>query len=751
MSPTATEKKQPVNSAANSKLSVSTAPSEKGVELPRRVVSVALQSMAKRRGLHASQQEAEQAWDQVTATDSCERLALAWKLLFKGHAVATSTISLLSAGQLPAWIVVGDSVGIVLRLQEDSPLPQIEWLTPGPEKIARDQEVLVPIAPLASDKQEKFLDEKPKGKASHAMFAGLKAHKKILYRVAVASVFINIIAVLSSLFVMQVYDRVVPNFAYATLWFLAVGMLVAYIFDVVFKLLRLKLMDGVSKRLDEGLSQYIFEQLLGLKLDRRPQRQGSLVAQVRDYESGKQFFTSGTIFALVDLPFVFLFIGVIYMIAGPVSLVPLAFIGLSVLVGLVAYGPVARIQQKNNDAVVRRQGLLFEAVASGEVVKSQGGESKFGDAWLSSTRESCDRGEELGYVSSLAQIATSFFQQLSYVAMIIVGVYVIETGELTMGGLIACSILGGRTLASISGVSSLLVKWHHAKYSLKILDQLLELPSDLNKDREANTHALPLDLEIKDLKYAYTGSQIAQFSSDALHIPAGSRVAVWGRNGCGKSTLLKLLAGIATPNTGQVRIAGLDYEECRQSWLREVIGYLPQDPRLISGTLLDNLTLGMTMPSENEIVAALEKTGLLDAVKAHPMGLQLPISEGGFGMSGGQRQAVGLTRLVLQNPKIWLLDEPASSLDSVLEQKVIDLIKGLPPTTTVIYTTHKQSWISIADRGLMIHNGLIIKDILAEPIPSGASQKSASAADLGVVNVAANNPAVSNSGGSNDR
>ena len=211
-----------------------------------------------------------------------------------------------------------------------------------------------------------------------------------------------------------------------------------------------------------------------------------------------------------------------------------------------------------------------------------------------------------------------------------------------------------------------------------------------------------------------------------------------------------MLAGIATPNTGQVRIAGLDYEECKQSWLREVIGYLPQDPRLISGTLLDNLTLGMAMPSEDEIVAALEKTGLLDAVQAHPMGLHLPISEGGFGMSGGQRQVVGLTRLVLQNPKIWLLDEPASSLDTVLEQKVIDLIKGLPSTTTVIYTTHKQSWISIADRGLMIHNGLIIKDILAEPLPK-ASQKSASAADLGVVNVAATSPVAGNPGGTNDR
>lgn len=749
MSSTAVENKQPTDSVAKPHSADAGTVPDTGTELSKRFASLALQSMARRRGMHASQQEADQAWDQVTSADSCERLALTWKLLFKGHAVALSSMALLSAGQLPAWIVDGNSIGVVTRLQDDGATPLIEWLNTAPQSLGKDAQVLVPVAPLAADKQESFLDEKPKGKASHVMFSGLKAHKALLYRVAIASVFINVIAVLSSLFVMQVYDRVVPNFAYATLWFLAIGMLVAYIVDVIFKIVRLKLMDGVSKRLDEALSQYIFEQLLGLKLDRRPQRQGSLVAQVRDYESGKQFFTSTTIFGLVDLPFIFLFIAVIYMIAGPVALVPLAFVGISILVGLVAYAPVARIQQQNNDAVVKRQGLLFEAVACGEVIKSQGGESKFGDAWLGSTRESADLGEELGFVSQLAQIATSFFQQISYVAMVIVGVYVIETGELTMGGLIACSILGGRTLGSISGVSSLLVKWHHAKYSLKILDQILEMPSDLTKTREANTHALPLDLEIKALQYAYAGSQIAQFSSESLQIPAGSRIAIWGKNGGGKSTLLKLLAGIATPNAGQVRIAGLDYEECRQSWLREVIGYLPQDPRLISGTLLDNLTLGMPMPSEQEIVAALEKTGLLDAVKAHPMGLQLPIAEGGSGMSGGQRQAVALTRIVLQNPKIWLLDEPASSLDAELEQKVIDLIQSLPSTTTVIFTTHKQSWVSIASRGLMIHNGLIIKDILAEPVAS-ARPKSASAADSDVVNVAAKAPTASDTGANND-
>lgn len=691
---------------------IKTVDDDKSISL--HVASKTLMDMARRRGLHASQFEAEQAWQQVTATNSRDRLVAAWKSLYKGHAVATSTVGLLSPSQLPAWIIVENSMGVVLKLAEGDKPIQIQWFGAEPGKLPVNPEVMIPVAPMADSSAESFLKEEPVGQASEAIRVGLKAHAPLLMRVALVSIFINVIAVVSSLFVMQVYDRVVPNFAYATLWFLAVGMLVMYVFDVLFKLVRHKMMDAVSKRLDEALSLFIFERLLGLKLDRRSSRQGSLVAQVRDYESVKQFFTSSTLFALVDLPFVFMFIGVIYLIAGPVALVPLAFTVLSALIGFMAYKPLARIQQENNDAVVRRQGMLFEVVSSGEVVKSQGGEAKFGDAWLNATRETCDRGEELNYVSTLVQIITSFFQQASYVFLIIVGVYVIEAGGLTVGGLIACSILGGRTLASISGISGLLVRWHHANYSLKILNQLLSAPSDIHSNREANTYSMPLHLDLKEVKYAYTGSYLPQFSAESLHIAAGSKVAVLGRNGCGKSTLLKLLAGVATPNQGEVRIAGLNYENCRLSWLREVIGYLPQDPRLISGTLLDNLTLGISMPSEEEIVAALEKTGLIEAVQRHPMGLQLPIAEGGAGMSGGQRQAVGLTRLVLQKPKIWLLDEPAASLDSVLEQKVIDIINELPADTTVIFTTHKQSWVNLATRGFIIHNGEIVKELLPE-------------------------------------
>ena len=678
----------------------------------------ALIEMARQRGLYVSEHEAEQAWSGVVVQRENERLGAAWTMLFAGHSVAPSPVKLLSVSQLPVWVVSGSAVGIVTA-QAGGEFA-VEWMAgcepEQPNEIP--EQALVPVAPVARS-EESFLPEKQRGLATQAIVSGIKAHSSIFKQVVVASSFINIIAVLSSLFVMQVYDRVVPNFAYATLWYLAAGLAAAYIFDFVLKMVRMRLLDASSKQLDEALSLYIFDKLLSLKLDKRPSRLGSLVSQVRDYESIKAFFTSSTLFTLVDLPFILVFIGVIAAIGGPVAIVPAVFLVLCLVAGAVAYRPISRLQRENNDAITRRQGLLYEAVAGGDVIKAQGGEAQFGDRWLSASRETADRSISLNAVSSVASFVTQFLQQSAYAGIVVVGVYVIEAGELTMGGLIACSILGGRTLGNIAGVSGLLLRWHHASYSLGILNDLLATPADDDPGRQGNVQTQPLDLEIKDAVYSYQGSELPQLVVPAMKIDAGERVVVLGKNGSGKSTLLKLLAGIATPSRGEVRVAGLNFESCRPSWLRENIGYLPQEPRLFAGTLLDNLTLGMSMPDEEKIFSALRKTGLYDAVDKHPKGLQLEISEGGAGLSGGQRQLLGIARMVLQNPKIWLLDEPAASLDSEVEVKIMELIRSLPEDRTVVFISHKRSWISLADRVLLVESGQVKVDAPTNDITMG--------------------------------
>lgn len=679
----------------------------------------ALTEMAARRNLHAGWEEATQAWSTVAGRNTEEKLATAWSWLFPGHSISEMPASMLQPAHLPAWVVQDARIGIVSAIDSDTRRLVVDWLgqAAAETRLTERARFFVPIAPPLNDEAAaKPGRRKSRGLASEAIRTVVRNHLPLLLQVGFVTTFINLLAILTSLFAMQVYDRVVPNFAYSTLWVLAAGVGIAYVFEVAFKLVRLRLLDASAHRMDEALSLFFFEKVLALKVDRRPPRVGSLVAQIRDYESVKSFFTSSTLFVLADIPFVLFFIAVIGLLGGPVALVLVGFTVVCVLLGLAVYQPLARLQRDQSEHVVRRQGVLFEAVSAAEIIKSQGGESRFSDIWLHSTREGNERGTALNNLTSYVQFATAFCQQLCYVGVLIVGVYRIQDGALTMGGLIACAILSSRALGNISQISQLLLQWHHARHSLDVLNQLLANPSDDTPGRESNTRSGTLDYTIAAFKYQYEGATAPQLTVPVLGIRAGERIAVLGRNGSGKSTLMKALAGLATPTAGEVRLAGLDLQRCRPSWLRETIGYLPQEVRLISGTLLENLTLGLSMPGEEAIRHALERTGLLDAVKRHPLGLSLPIREGGSGLSGGQRQLVGLTRLILQDPKIWLLDEPSASLDKESEERVLNFVRSLPADRTVVFTTHRPNWLSIATRVLVVEDGVVKADSPAEKL-----------------------------------
>lgn len=693
-------------------------PNETSPLISAQLAVAALCDMATRRGLHAARVEAEQAWQDVNGADAEKKLSAAWQWLFPGHTATRVPLQLAHAAQLPAWVIADGAIGVVTRLAADGEPMQLTWLGEAQGNADHIAALLVPVSPGLADAAP-MVPPKQYGPATMAIRAALRDHRPLFIRVGIATVLMNMIAVVASLFSMQVYDRVVPNAAYSTLWVLASGVFLAYIFDLVFKVVRLKMLEASALRMDEALSLYIFEKVMALKLDRRPSRIGSLVAQIRDYESIKTFFTSSTLFILADFPFVILFIGIIAMIGGHVAWVLVVFAPICLLVGLIAYKPMARLQAEQTDEMARRTGILFEAVSGAESIKSLSGESRFGDVWLKSTRLAGSNGEDLRTVTAYSTFATNFFQQLAWMAVIIVGVYMIGDGKMTMGGLIACSILAGRALGNIAQSTQLLLQWHNAKHSLQVLNKVLSCETDDMPDRQGNTRSASLDLSITDLAYAYEGSQSPQLSIAALKIKQGERVIILGGNGSGKTTLLRLLAGLATPSKGEAKIANLDIQHCRPSWLREVIGYLPQDVRLFSGTLLENLTLGMPMPPESEVRQALESTGLAHTVARHPLGLGLPIREGGAGLSGGQRQLVGLTRLALQNPKIWLLDEPTASLDNEAEERLQRFVRALPTDRTVIFTSHRPNWVPLATRVLALQDGQIKIDAPADQVKIG--------------------------------
>lgn len=255
-----------------------------------------------------------------------------------------------------------------------------------------------------------------------------------------------------------------------------------------------------------------------------------------------------------------------------------------------------------------------------------------------------------------------------------------------------------------------MVQWHQTRHALTVLNQLMSVPADDDERRMASTDATPCRYELTQLVYAYEPDQSPQLTIPSLTIPVGSRIAVLGHNGGGKTTFMKVLAGLATPTQGTVRLAGLDLQHTRLGWQRQVIGYLPQDVRLFAGTLRDNLTLGLPLPRDEALMEAAAQTGLDRWLLQHPLGLDLPVREGGTGLSGGQRQLIAFTRLVLQQPNIWLLDEPSASLDFEVEARVMDVLRRLSPEQTLIFTTHKKSWLNLADRALVLADGQIRLD-----------------------------------------
>lgn len=704
----------------------------------------ALTEMASRRGLFASRKEAEEAWRNIGSGELGERFAKTWAWLFRGHSVEKMPVELLQQPHLPAWLLTNERIGIVKGFASDSRDLEIDWIGGAPPAAIIADEVWVPISPGMAPALETENDEARRGPATNALLAALKAHLPLFGRVALITVFINLITVLASLFTMQVYDRVVPNLAYATLFVLGSGVLLAYVFEFSFKVLRLKLLDSSARRLDEALSLYIFEQVMHLKIDRRPTRVGQLVSQVRDYESIKSFLQSTTLFAVADLPFALMFTAVIAMIGGPVALVPLFFIPVSILIGLAAYKPISKHLRSQNELLARRQGVLFEALAGAEVVKAHNGESFFADLWHRATRETGERGTALQMVSSYAQFSTTFVQQAAYVGILAVGVFEVGKGNLTMGGMIACSILGSRALGAIAGISNVFLQWHNASYALKTLNSLMSGPSDAVVGREVHSRVGSLDIRMEGLRYGYEGAAAPQLDVPKLLIRHGARIAIIGRNGGGKSTLMRLLAGLATPSAGEVRIAGLDMQQCRLSWLRETIGYLPQDVRLFSGTLEENLTMGMARPSEEKILQALQTVGLGPAVARHPLGIKLPLKEGGYGLSGGQRQMVGLARLILQDPSIWILDEPSASLDNETEERLMRFLATLPRTKTLIFSTHRPRWLSLADRVLIVEEGAIKTDAPASEVRTMRGAPPAAGADPGKAPLKAAQAAVAN-------
>ena len=583
------------------------------------------------------------------------------------------------------------------------------------------------------DEEKKWSEEALEGKPQGVFFRGLaakpfEAHRSPVFRIItnelwrsksifteifIGSIVINMIALASSFFSMQVYDRVVPTGAVQTLLALTMGLMIAILFELLLKHLRSHFYKALIDSVDQRLARATYMRFLQIRLDQLPRSVGSLASQLRGYESIRSFLTAVTTQMAVDAPFAIFFLILIGILGGPwLAAIPLAFLFLSLAMGFYFKSKSDRLAEVVYQASNFKTGLLVESIEGAETIKSGQSGWRMLQRWMNSTDEARTSELDMRTVTENAQHITAAFQQISYALLVATGALMVSRGEVTMGGLIACSILSGRVLTPIAGLPALYLQWSTTKVSVKMLNSLWSLQDD---HHGVETPVMPDTIHgayrFENVTASYGGARLA-FSCPQLQIRSGEKIGILGPIGAGKTTLLRLLSGMYAPQQGRIFLDDLDLGHIHKGVLSEHIGYLQQDGRLFAGSLRENLTLGLVIPDDSRILAAAERTGLLQSViQSHPEGLQQKIAEGGMGLSGGQKQLVNLTRVVLREPSIWLLDEPTSNVDKATEQRIIQMLADtLKPTDTLILVTHKPELLVLVQRLLIVAQNKVALD-----------------------------------------
>ncbi len=540
-----------------------------------------------------------------------------------------------------------------------------------------------------------------------AVMAQLPVYRDIL----AAAALVNVFALAMPVFTMNVYDRVVPNNAMETLWMLAGGLFLVLVVDYLIRLLRGHFVDMASSRIDLELSALIMEKVLGMRLAARPASVGSFAANLRSFETVRDFIASATVTAVIDLPFAFLFLVVMMWISWP--LVALPILG---IIGVVIYSYV--IQHKMREltettyrASALRNATLVESLTALETIKANGAEGLMQAKWEKTAAFLARNSARVRLLSSSAMNGANTLTQLVNVLMVIAGVYLIEVRQLTMGGLIACTMLGGRAMAPLGQMVGLLMQFENAKTSLAGLEKTMTTPGE-RSDESSFVHRPEIrgEIEFRNVSFAYPGHPQEVLRNVSFRIKPGERVVVLGRVGSGKTTLHKLMLGLYQPTEGAVLLDGVDLRQLDPADLRRNVGYVEQDTLLFFGSMRDNISLRAPYADDLAIVAAAAIGGLTEFVDRHPQGYDMIIGERGASLSGGQRQGVAIARAVLLDPPVLLLDEPTSSMDFTSEGKFKDSLRHFSEHKTMVIVTHRSSLIDLAERMIVIDDGKIIQD-----------------------------------------
>lgn len=616
---------------------------------------------------------------------------------------------------LPLVVLKKDGSAVLLILDDDGNKSVLDPRTPDididPKDVASElsnQVILVEQQFKHTQRSQDTLKKQSKNWFWKVMIKSWPLYSEVL----LASLLVNIFALVIPLFTMNVYDRVVPNHAIDTMWVLASGVALVFLFDMLLKTLRSYFIDVANKHTDLELSASIFQQVLGLSMTNRPRSVGSLANTVQSFEAFRDFITSSTMTILVDLPFVCIFLFVIYLIGGSLFWIPFIVIPVILIVGLLLQWPLINLTRKAYQFSAEKQATLFESLSSIETVKTTGAESILQSRWEQIVNEASKNSMHLRLVSNTSISITNLATQIATIAIVIAGVYMISAGELTTGGLIACTILTGRALAPMAQVSTLFTRYFQSMNALESLNQIMQLDTDvLDEARFLHRPTLKGEVEFRQVSFHYRDDDVNVLENVNFKIKIGERVAIIGRVGSGKSTLGKLLLKLYTPTEGTILLDGTDYKQINPDDLRQQIGYVPQDVILFYGSIRDNICVGAPFIHDSALLNAAELAGVTQFTNNHPKGFDRQVGEKGAELSGGQRQSVALARSLIMNPNILLLDEPTSSMDDNNERQVKKrLHEYLTEHHTLILITHKLSMLELVNRIIVLENGKIIAD-----------------------------------------
>ena len=548
-------------------------------------------------------------------------------------------------------------------------------------------------------------------RASHWFWGTVLENWRLYRDTLLAALVVNLFALAIPMFSMTVYDRVVPNHAVETLWVLAVGAILVLGFDFCLRTLRAYIVDSAGKRIDVQLSARIMERVLGLRMDARPASVGSFAANLRAFEGVRDFIASATVTTLIDLPFVLLFLVVMAWVSPWLLLPPLVGMLAVLFVTLVAQDKMHELTETTYRASAQRNATLVESLVGLETLKTLGAESSVQRQWERATLFIAQIGGRLKLLSAGTVNFAQLMQQLVNIAVIIVGVYELSEGNMTMGGIIAASMLSGRAMAPLGQVAGLMMQYQNARTSLASVGTHMNLPVERPEGASfVHRPSFTGDIEFKDVSFCYPGREQAVLKKVSFRLKAGEKVAIIGRIGSGKTTIEKLILGLYQPTEGAVLVDGIDARQIDPAELRRAIGFVPQDVTLFYGTLKQNIAMGAPFADDSAILAAADLAGVREFANTHPQGFEMPVGERGESLSGGQRQAVAIARAVLNDPPVLLLDEPSSSMDHQSEEGLKQRLRRFAAGKTIVLVTHRTSLLDLVDRLIVLDQGQIVAD-----------------------------------------